>query len=74
MLLPSRASSVPATCSPGKVGAGKERLRRGGGVECGAAVGEGPAPNTRGRQGAPPPGVLSQTLGRKEVRCPPQSS
>lgn len=29
MLLSSRASSVPATCSPGKVGAGKERRWRG---------------------------------------------
>ena len=70
MLLSSRASAVPATCSPGKVGAGKARRWRGD-AAVGGAVEEGTASNTRGRQGAPPPGSWSQTPGRKEVRSPP---
>lgn len=56
MLLPSRACAAPATCSLGKVGAGKERRR--------GAVRGGPAPNPReGLRALPPPGVLVPNSG-----------
>lgn len=60
MLLPSRASSVPSTCLPWKVGV----WRRGGGEEAGAQSGSHlPAPSLKGRHRARPLGSSPQTRG-----------
>ena len=61
-LVSSRASAVPSTCSPGKVGAPEERWRRGGG---GCSRGGTRTP-TRGNAGSPSLGGPGPKLWGRE--------